>query len=391
MYFKHRLVVIPLSIICFLSACNTAPTKQEQITKDSLLHCSDNIPARYGNANDSNSNTINHLSQNDTTIAQKGIQVNHEGMVLIPAQVFFMGANDKEGRADEYPQHKVQVNAFWMDATEVTNAQFKKFVDATGYITTAEIKPDWELIKKQLPPGTPKPSDDVLVAASLVFVKQPAGTGFENPAAWWTWKKGASWKHPKGAGSNIKGKENYPVVHISWDDARAYCKWAGKRLPTEAEWECAARGGLQTKYSLGEEPIEKGKPKANTWQGVFPSSNTNWDKFEGLAPVKSFAPNAVGLYDMAGNVWEWCADWYREDYYSSLQQNTNSNTRVTINPTGPTNSYDPQEPNTPKRVVRGGSFLCNASYCKGYRVTARMKTSPDTGLEHTGFRCVSSN
>ena len=158
-------------------------------------------------------------------------------------------------------------------------------------------------------------------------------------------------------------------------------------MPTEAQWECAARGGLETKYTWGNEEIEKGKPKANTWQGIFPSSNTNWDHFEGLAPIKSFAPNAVGLYDMAGNVWEWCLDWYKEDTYATRLKNNKS--QLIVNPAGPKESYDPQEPNAPKRIVRGGSFLCNASYCKGYRVTARMKTSPDTGLEHTGFRCVS--
>ncbi len=370
-----------LLIICLISACQSASEKAAAAKKDSLLHCSSNLPARFGNGSS--------LNQNDSNSLITNTNVSHDGMVLIKAQTFFMGASDKEGRVDEYPKHKVQLSEFWIDVTEVTNAQFKKFVDATGYITTAEKKPDWELIKKQLPPGTPKPSDDVLVAASLVFVKQPAGTDLDNPAAWWTWKQGASWKHPKGAGSDIKGKDNYPVVQVSWDDAQAYCKWAGKQLPTEAQWECAARGGLQTKYTWGEEDIEKGKPKANTWQGIFPSNNTQWDHFDGLAPVKKFVPNAVGLYDMAGNVWEWCSDWYREDTYST--QIKNSNAQVIVNPLGPNDSYDPQEPNAPKRVVRGGSFLCNASYCKGYRVTARMKTSADTGLEHTGFRCVSMN
>jgi hypothetical protein len=371
-------------IVCLLFACQSAKEKAEAAKQDSLLHCTSNIPARYGSSQTALVTDSND-SRSDSALASSNPLL-HEGMVHINAQSFLMGANDKEGRVDEFPQHKVQLSDFWMDATEVTNAQFKKFVDATGYITTAEKKPDWELIKKQLPPGTPKPADDVLVAASLVFVKQPLGTGLDNPSAWWTWKPGANWKHPKGPGSDIKGKDNYPVVQVSWDDAQAYCKWAGKQLPTEAQWECAARGGRTTKYTWGEEEIEKGSPKANTWQGIFPTSNTNWDHFDGLAPVKSYPPNAVGLYDMAGNVWEWCADWYREDTYTIQLKNNKS--QLIVNPAGPVDSYDPQEPNAPKRVVRGGSFLCNASYCKGYRVTARMKTSPDTGLEHTGFRCV---
>ena len=378
---------IKLCLLFTIAACQTVTEKAQQEKKDSLLHCSSNLPARFGNGNAANQKDSSSIKTDSASSINKEKQ-SHEGMVHIQAQTFLMGAGDKEGRVDEYPQHKVQLTDFWIDATEVTNVQFKKFVDATGYITTAEKKPDWEIIKKQLPPGTPKPSDEVLVAASLVFVKQPLGTALDNPAAWWTWKPGANWKHPKGPGSDIKGKDNYPVVQVSWDDAQAYCKWAGKQLPTEAQWECAARGGKQTKYSWGEEEIEKGKPKANTWQGIFPTSNTNWDHFEGLAPVKSFAPNTVGLYDMAGNVWEWCSDWYREDTYANQIKGNKS---TIINPIGPKDSYDPQEPNAPKRVVRGGSYLCNASYCKGYRVTARMKTSPDTGLEHTGFRCVSNN
>jgi formylglycine-generating enzyme len=308
----------------------------------------------------------------------------HNGMVWIPAGVFTMGNTNNEGRPDEYPQHKVQLNGFWMDATEVTNAQFAAFVKATGYITTAEKKPDWELLKTQVPAGTPKPDDSLLIAASLVFKSCAEAIPLNDASQWWSWTKDASWHHPEGATSSIAGKDNYPVVQVSWDDANAYAKWAGKRLPTEAEWEYAARGGLINQpYSWGAAAIEDGKPKANTWQGQFPYNNTAWDGFARLAPVKSFAANKWGLYDMAGNVWEWCSDWYRGDYYQ--QKNNNNN-----NPQGPVSSYDAEEPTVPKRVVRGGSFLCHASYCASYRVAARMKTAPDTGLEHTGFRCVSN-
>jgi formylglycine-generating enzyme required for sulfatase activity len=302
-------------------------------------------------------------------------------MVWIPGGSFLMGSGDREGRPDEYPQHQVEVKGFWIDATEVTNGEFEKFVDATGYITTAEKAPDWNEIKKQLPPGTAKPADELLVAASLVFLPPS-----EQPVAnnqWWQWTKGASWKHPGGPGTGINGKENHPVVHVSWEDAEAYAKWAGKRLPTEAEWEFAARGGFQNKpFTWGDEPVETNDRKANIWQGEFPVTNTIKDGFERTAPVKSYPSNPYGLYEMAGNVWEWCADWYHAEYYEKAGKG------VLSDPKGPASSFDPEEPTTPKRVVRGGSFLCHASYCASYRVSARMKTSPDTGLEHTGFRCV---
>ena len=314
------------------------------------------------------------------TMTDTGVQnietVSHEGMVWIEGGEFVMGSSDGEGSPDEYPQHKVVLDGFWMDATEVTNAQFKKFVEATGYITTAERKPDWEELKKQLPPGTPKPEDELLIAASLVFSPPAHKVSLHDPSQWWNWTQDANWQHPQGPNSNIEGKENHPVVHISWDDAAAYAKWAGKRLPTEAEWEYAARGKKSShSFPWGNEDIEAGKPKANTWQGEFPNYNSAWDGYKALAPVKSFDPNPYGLFDMAGNVWEWCSDWYAPDYY---QQHAGS---VINNPNGPSQ--------TGMKVLRGGSFMCNASYCKGYRVSSRMKSSPDTGLEHTGFRCVS--
>lgn len=302
-----------------------------------------------------------------------------ENMVLIPGGEYLMGSSGNEGRPDEYPQHTVKVKDFWMDETEVTNAEFREFVEATGYITTAEQKPDWEELKKQLPPNTPKPSEDVLVPASLVF--RPGH--HSSPHEWWQWTNGANWKQPQGEGSSIKGKDDYPVVHISWYDANAYAKWAGKRLPTEAEWERAARAGFLNKtFPWGDGHADEDHPMANIWQGHFPDSNTHTDDYERTAPVKSYQPNKYGLYDMAGNVWEWCSDWYDADYYKKQNEN------VTFDPMGPDDSYDPEEPAVKKKVIRGGSFLCHDSYCSGYRVSARMKVSPDTGLEHTGFRCV---
>jgi formylglycine-generating enzyme required for sulfatase activity len=366
---KYKIAILG-SLLFSIMACNKKSGETVAKANDDAMSCESGMPSRFS------------VTKGGTVINKSGT-VSYQGMVQIPEGEFMMGAYDDEGRADEYPQHKVKINRFWMDATEVTNTQFKKFVDATGYVTTAEIKPNWDEIKKQLPVGTPKPDESLLIAASLVFTPTATAVDLNDASQWWRWTKGANWKHPQGPESSIKGKDNYPVVHISWDDATAYAKWAGKRLPTEAEWEYAARGGLvDKKYFWGNEDPEKGKPKANIWQGKFPYLNTSFDKFMGAAPVKSFAPNKYGLYDMAGNVWEWCSDWYAPDYYKEL------GSRLSSNPQGPIKSYDPMEPTIPKRVVRGGSFLCNASYCKGYRVTARMKSSPDTGLEHTGFRCV---
>ncbi|MFC5281947.1 formylglycine-generating enzyme family protein [Pedobacter alpinus] len=306
------------------------------------------------------------------------------GMVKIPGGTFTMGGDNEQADKDEYPKHKVTVDGFYMDEHEVTNAQFQKFVDATGYVTTAEKKPDWEELKMQLPPNTPKPDDSQLVAASLVFTPPNHSVDLNNYSQWWSWVPGASWRHPEGPNSDIKGKENYPVIHISWDDAMAYCKWTGKRLPTEAEWEFAARGGLQEKiYPWGDENIAIGKAKANSWDGAFPNANSEKDGFKDLAPVKQFAPNGYKLYDMAGNVWEWCADWYRNDYYEYVNK-----PEGVKNPQGPADSYDPDEPYTPKKVARGGSFMCNDSYCSGYRVARRMKSSYDSGLSNMGFRCV---
>lgn len=304
-------------------------------------------------------------------------------MVLIPGGILQMGGDNQQASPDEFPKHQVRLNAFYLDKTEVTNAQFAKFVEATGYVTTAERKPDWEELKQSLPPGTPRPPDSVLVAASLVFKQTSGPVDLHNYNEWWSWVAGANWRHPEGPGSSIEHRMNHPVVHVSWFDAIAYCKWAGKRLPTEAEWEWAARGGLAGNiYPWGNEHVNANKAKANSWEGVFPYQNTKKDGFVKAAPVASFAPNGYGLYDMAGNVWEWCSDWYHANYYESMKQG------IADNPKGPDQSFDPDDPFTPKRSMRGGSFLCNDSYCSGYRVARRMKSSPDTGLEHTGFRCA---
>ena len=358
-------------VVFHFFSCNTTSGKLLSVEEknDSAASCM-MVPSRFGN------------TQSDSTLQFDG-DTSVNGMVFIKGGTFTMGGDNNQASADEFPKHKIQIDGFWMDATEVTNAQFQKFVEATDYVTTAEKKPDWEEMKQTLPPGTPKPSDEIMVAASLVFKETRGQVNLNDYNQWWNWVPGADWKHPEGQGSNIKGKENYPVVQVSWYDAMAYCKWDGKRLPTEAEWEFAARGGLENNiYPWGNEGINAGKPKANSWEGKFPYYNEKKDGYITSAPVKSFMPNRYDLYDMSGNVWEWCSDWYDANYYKTFKS------RTTINPQGPDKSLDPEDVYTPKRSLRGGSFLCNDSYCSGYRVARRMKSSPDTGLEHTGFRCV---
>ncbi len=308
-----------------------------------------------------------------------------EGMAWIPGGEFTMGSDDKEAKRDEKPPHKVKVNSFWMDTTPVTNRQFKEFVDATGYVTTAEKAPILEEIMAQVPPGTPPPSPDLLIPASLVFKPSQGPISLGNHYAWWEWKSGANWKHPLGPESSIEDKEDHPVVHVSWFDAVAYAEWAGKRLPTEAEWEYAARGGKEGEtYVWGNEEFSEEKPQANLWQGDFPYKSTKAGGYYGTTPVKTYPPNAYELYDMAGNVWQWCSDLYHVSFYTKEKKKDASS----VDPTGPNKCYDPAEPYACKRVHRGGSFLCHPSYCKGYRIAARMKTCPDTGLNHLGFRCV---
>ncbi len=308
-------------------------------------------------------------------------------MVWIPGGEFTMGGDDPLSRADERPKHRVRVDGFWMDVTEVTNAQFAEFVDATGYVTVAERPVDWEELKKQVEPGTPKPPDEMLAPGSLVFTPPDHAVDLGDIFAWWSWVSGANWRHPEGPESSIEGRERFPVVHIAYEDAVAYCAWAGKRLPTEAEWEFAARGGLEGKVNCwGDEPIDGAR--ANTWQGSFPSVNTKEDGFLRAAPVNSFPANGYGLYDMAGNVWEWCSDLYRPDAYA-LRVEEMGPEGVAVNPAGPEKSFDPRNPLSPEsRVHRGGSFLCNDAYCASYRPSARMACPTDTGLQHLGFRCV---
>ena len=309
------------------------------------------------------------------------------GMVWIPGGEFSMGASTNGHGMDEMPMasndagpvHRVRVDGFWMDATPVTNEQFEKFVKATSYVTIAERTPT----KEEFPTA---PAEN-LVAGGIVFAPPDHEVPLNNHYQWWTYVKGANWRHPLGPQSDVKGKENYPVLQIAYPDAEAYAKWAGKRLPTEAEFEFAARGGLSGKiYVWGDEFRPGGKWMANTWQGKFPVKDAGEDGYVGIAPVKSFPPNGYGLYDMAGNIWEWCSDWYRPDYYEMLAEKGG----VTNNPQGPDSPLDPAEPNEKKRVHRGGSFLCNEQYCSRYIVGTRGKGEVNTGTNHLGFRCVKS-
>ena len=309
-----------------------------------------------------------------------------ERMVWIPGGEFSMGSVDPrsmicggpDAMPDARPIHRAYVDPFWMDATEVTNEQFEKFVKATGYVTVAERTPRRE--------DFPEAPAENLVPGSVVFTPTTEPVLLNNHFQWWRYQPGANWRHPEGPGSDWKSRERFPVVHIAYEDAEAYAKWAGKRLPTEAEWEFAARGGLSNQlYSWGDILKPGGKWMANIYEGPFPVKDTGEDGFAGVAPVAQFPGNGYGLFDMAGNVWEWCSDWYRPDYYQTLAAG-----RVTKNPKGPADSFDPGEPGIPKRVHRGGSFLCSDQYCTRYMVGTRGKGEVSTGSNHLGFRCVRS-
>ena len=310
-----------------------------------------------------------------------------EGMVWIPGGEFSMGCvAPSEGVCtmatmnsvnDAQPIHRVYVDGFWMDTNDVSNAQFAKFVQATGYKTIAEIAPT----KEQFPTAPP----ENLVAGSTVFTPTTNAVPLNDYFQWWRYVHGANWRHPTGPDSHLRGKENYPVVQIAYADAEAYAKWAGKRLPTESEWEFAARGGLSGKtYFWGDELNPGGKWMANIYTGQFPYHDTGEDGYAGVAPVGQYPPNGYGLFDMAGNVWQWCSDWYRPDTYARLKL---AGVVVARNPQGPDKSYDPGD-DQPQRVQRGGSFLCTDQYCTRYMIGTRGKGDVDTGSNHLGFRCV---
>ncbi|HEY4248615.1 MAG TPA: formylglycine-generating enzyme family protein [Lacunisphaera sp.] len=278
-------------------------------------------------------------------------------MRLIPAGEFLMGANDPDGWiADgEGPVRPIALQAFHIDACCVTNEQFNTFINATGYRTEAE-RFGWSFVFHLF-----------LDRQQLAAVKHRV-VGSE----WWCRVDGATWRHPEGPASNIKKRWDHPVVHVSWTDALTYAAWAGKRLPTEAEWECAARGGLvQKSFAWGDELTPEGRHRCNIWQGIFPTQNTEDDGYAGTAPAKSFKPNGYGLYNVAGNVWEWCHDWFSADFHATGPRS---------DPTGPAAGE--------RKVVRGGSYLCHDSYCNRYRVAARTGNTPDSSTGNIGFRCV---
>lgn len=312
-----------------------------------------------------------------------------QGMVWIPGGDFLMGNNSRLAKANEKPTHKVHISSFWIDQTDVTNAQFAAFVKATGYKTTAERKPEWATLKVQLAPGIARPPAAKLVPGAMVFVGTHSPVPLNDNSQWWRFVPGANWRHPQGPSSNIIGKEDHPVVQVSFTDAEAYAKWTGKRLPTEAEWEFAARGGReQATYSWGDEFRPQGKNMANTFAGQqFPVVDPGYKEKIGTSKVASYPPNGYGLYDMAGNVWQWVADWYRADAFALEAEEP-----LTTDPQGPNDSYDPADKyapvHAPKRVIRGGSFLCDENFCNSYRPSARRGVDPFNPMSHIGFRLV---
>mgnify|MGYP001229254636 CR=1 FL=1 len=298
------------------------------------------------------------------------------GMVWIPPGEFWMGSTDPR-MTDAWPVHRVAVRGFWLGATEVSNAQFAEFVRATGHVTLAERVPR--------PEDYPDVPPELLVPGSIVFAPPRRPVSLGEPLAWWRFMPGANWRHPEGPTSDIEGRMDHPAVHIAYADALAYTRWLGGRLATEAEWEYAARGGLDRKrYVWGDSPRPDGAAPANTFQGVFPGHDTREDGHAGTAPVGSYPANGYGAFDMSGNVWEWTADWYHPETYARRA----ALGPLAVDPQGPPTSVDPDEPGVVKRVQRGGSYLCTDQYCGRYTPDARGKGAPDSASNHIGFRVV---
>lgn len=356
LFFNQLAAMAILGMLYVATGCNSKQTA-EQKTADSLANCiADGMPTRAA----------------AIVAAQNQIETgagSTQGMVWIKGGKFLMGSDDFP---DSRPIHEVTVGGYWMDEHEVTNAQFSAFIEATKYITVAE-----RALNPNDYPGVPI---DKLVPGSAVFTSTATKVSLDNPLQWWNYVGGANWANPEGPNSTLKGREHEPVIHVAYEDAAAYAKWAGKRLPTEAEWEFAARAGKEhTLYYWGNTLKPNGKWVANIYQGSFPDHNLKEDGFERVAPVKSYPANAFGLYDMDGNVWEWCSDFYRTDYYQKSPK---------LNPHGPTDSHDPDEPGAVKRVQRGGSFLCSDAYCIRYKAGSRGKGEVTSGSNNLGFRCV---
>lgn len=369
--------ILTISIISITYGVTKLITPKEKVT-ETAMECHE-VP------NTSEASAFKPTIENKNKPAGKA----PKGMVWIPGGEFSMGSNVEDESLcslsgvtkDAAPIHRVYVDGYYMDETEVTNEEFEKFVKATGYITVAEQKPT----KEEFPTA----SEEDLITGSVIFTPTPSAVNLNNFLQWWSYVGGTDWKHPLGPQSSIKGKENYPVVHITYEDAAAYAKWAGKRLPTEAEWEFAARGGKTGEiYAWGNTLKPNGKFQANIYQGHFPikDGDTGEDGFKGIAPVKQYPPNAYGLYDVAGNVWEWTNDWYSVDYYKSLSESG----KVAKNPQGPNAYNDPNDPTQIKRVHRGGSFLCTDQYCTRYMIGTRGKGEIRSAANHLGFRCVKS-